>query len=104
MRMIDADKVIADAKSELYHAAEVARADIDNAAAFRWYWNDGVETVIDLLETAPTIDPVKCGKWVEKSYEYYVCSACGEPALCDEADTILTDYCPNCGAKVEEKK
>lgn len=65
MRLIDADKVIADAKSELYTAEEVARADIDNAAAFRWYWNDGAENVIDLLETAPTIEPTLYGYSIE---------------------------------------
>ena len=65
MRLIDADKVIADAKSELYTAQEVARGDIDNAAAFRWYWNDGVKTVIDLLDTAPTIESTLYGYNIE---------------------------------------
>lgn len=51
--------------------------------------------IIGVLEGLPTIDPVKHGRWV-----------CG---CCDQCGYILhstglTNYCPNCGAKVEGKK
>ena len=42
------------------------------------------------------IAPVRHGKWIEKSYWRYECSECGELP-----DGGLTDYCPNCGAKMD---
>lgn len=41
----------------------------------------------------PTIDPVKHGRWV-----CGCCSQCGYILH----STGLTNYCPNCGAKMEE--
>ena len=51
------------------------------------------------VEMAPTIETesIKRGKWIEKwfGYGYKVrCSKCG--CLADQ----MTDYCPNCGAKM----
>ena len=53
------------------------------------------------------------GRWIYniESGEY-VCSACGENALSFRKDTLyggdlyeicLTDYCPNCGARMDEE-
>ena len=53
------------------------------------------------------------GRWIYniESGEY-VCSACGENALSFKIDTLysvdlyetcLTDYCPNCGARMDEE-
>ena len=57
--------------------------------------------------------PVRHGQWIYniESGEC-ICSACGENALSFRKDTLygldlyetcLTDYCPNCGAKMDEE-
>ena len=59
------------------------------------------------IENAPTIDPEDLrhkGEWEwtedgEADFEqYWVCSCCGEK------DYIEENYCPNCGAKMEDAK
>ena len=56
-----------------------------------------------LIERAPTIDPVKHGKWIAgkrgewQTFDECVCSECG----CVEYFNIewkRFNYCPNCGA------
>lgn len=49
----------------------------------------------------PTIDPVKRGKWVSDGFTWR-CSECGKTYWGRLAQPW--NYCPNCGAKVEEKK
>lgn len=57
---------------------------------------------------ATEAEPVKCGKWTEMRLSggdiwdyYFVCGVChGETP--NRAFTIAPDYCPNCGAKMEE--
>jgi len=46
-RLIDVDKLIADAECELLLE--------DETDDKYWYWNDGAKNVIDLAKTAPTI-------------------------------------------------
>ena len=51
----------------------------------------------------------KRGKWKERWSEDYItyfhrCSVCGEDALTKEEtahDEVLSNYCPNCGAKMD---
>lgn len=63
--------------------------------------------------TPSDVAPVRHGQWIYnvESGEY-VCSACGENALSFKKDTLygldlyetcLTDYCPNCGARMDEE-
>ena len=71
------------------------------------------------VDEAPTIDaePVRHGKWTECEYEnginFHRCSVCGQ---LDMYQGIFTDsgdrgfifyykrqYCPNCGAKMDEE-
>ena len=93
MRLIDADALIEDIKSF-------------------WDWDsiDGITATTVLKQTmtdisnAPTIDavPVRHGKWIDKSGgiegAWNYCSVCGERAI------ELYDYCPNCGAKMDEEE
>lgn len=72
------------------------------------------------IENAPTIDPVKHGKWIEKTwhsrggYRYLKCE-CGKEHciekpiddivdICSECGKIneasFRNYCPNCGARM----
>lgn len=66
----------------------------------------------EALNKVPTVDaePVRHGKWVPKYIRIcgqdwvsgMKCSECGEDALNAEGDEFLTDYCPNCGARMDE--
>ena len=67
----------------------------------------------DAIVEAPTVDAVEVvhGRWLYDSGSgKYFCSACDEEALSFKKDTLyggdlyevcLTDYCPNCGAKMD---
>lgn len=54
------------------------------------------------LNHAPTVDavPVRHGKWIDDSNgiegAWNYCSVCGEQAI------DLYDFCPNCGARMDE--
>lgn len=60
------------------------------------------------LKSMPTVDavPVRHGKWIHEvrytidslhSYQQYRCSECGMTYITN------TKYCPNCGARMDEK-
>lgn len=110
MRLIDADALEKDANEDLL-------SDTDTAEEV--YWNDGAKSIIDLIKTAPTIDPVKHGKCTEES-RYFHCSECGygvmdlyEGNYSKKNEVLVFEkghewkFCPNCGARMdkqEEKK
>lgn len=64
-----------------------------------WY----AERVVSLVESQPVVDvaPVRRGHWIKCGY------ACGEAEFecshCHEIEWRAneTDYCPNCGARME---
>ena len=88
MRLIDAD-----ALNKAFDKSE---------AIEEIYGSDGLPVISEVIDAAPTIDaePVRHGKWIDKSGgiegAWNHCSVCGERAI------ELYDYCPNCGAKMEE--
>jgi hypothetical protein len=73
------------------------------------------EHFLRMIALAPSADvePVVHGGWLyDGGSGKYFCSACDENALSFRKDTLydedlyevcLTDYCPNCGAKMDEK-
>lgn len=73
-------------------------------------YDDYDEFVVDYddIKNAPTIDPVKHGRWINAYPEiepnpmfmYGICSECGfEQSISDKLN-----YCPNCGAKMDEEE
>ena len=66
------------------------------------------------INAMPTVDavPVRHGKWVQRFIKIggqvfkhgMQCSVCAEPALDNEGDDYLTNYCPNCGAKMDGER
>lgn len=69
----------------------------DEKCMFKQAFNEAIEALTD----RPT------GMWVDKG-GYSECSECGEVAqkveLCDCVYERLTNYCPNCGAIMENKE
>ena len=66
-----------------------------------------------LIHEAPAADvqPVQRGRWFLRGGNW-CCSACNKKTLltlesniggCKEYGTVKTDYCPNCGAKMESE-
>ena len=68
-------------------------------------------TVICTVNTMPTIDPVKHGKWIYKPTSdhdgYVVCSNCDVYIPShklfgkDDEYTNTSNYCPHCGARMD---
>ena len=60
---------------------------------------------------APTVEaePVVHARWVFADDQYCRCTRCNQKAPVilqyqDEPETVATDYCPNCGAKMQIEK
>lgn len=51
-------------------------------------------------QSAADVEPVRHGRWIECNYGLtFECSECKYPT-----EYSLTDYCPNCGAKMDGDK
>ena len=55
---------------------------------------DTIEEAIDAATSAPTIDPVRHGRWMDMK-GFWMCSECHKDTL------NLFNYCPYCGAKMD---
>ena len=67
---------------------------------------NGIETVLEYAENLPAADvaPVVHGRWIYKG-EYAVCTECGGRSGTQydgvEPIPLMTQFCPNCGAKMD---
>lgn len=65
------------------------------------------DSAINALRNAPSADvaPVVHGRWIDKG-EYAVCMECGGRSGTQydgvEPIPLMTQFCPNCGAKMDE--
>ena len=102
MAYIDRDKV-------LKAVEKMDRLDKETKTKFEY----DKEGFLLLIKSAPTEDvqEVKHGKWISTrpsgGYDFY-CSCCKEFAITYEDSNyreqyLLTNYCPNCGAKMDLK-
>ena len=99
MRLIDADELVKTLSEEAVHILKKAFSNYSTAEA------RGIVMAIDSVKKAPTIEPVKRGKWVGKQYcnmddanTYCAnCSECGVEVCLWEHES----YCPNCGANMD---
>ena len=64
-------------------------------------WDEALAKAI--IEGMPSIDPVKRGKWEYRNIGGWHCSVCDEqaPFWCMASTQNLSNYCPNCGAKMD---
>lgn len=91
MRLIDADKL----KKEKYTWESYEYATEDNDVVF-----------VDDIDNAPTVDPVKHGRWKPWDLTWgrsvYYCTSCGEAGeVPTEMGKPIYAYCPNCGARMD---
>ena len=67
----------------------------------------GIETMLEYAENLPAADvtQVRHGRWSDKG-EYAVCMECGGLSGTQydgvEPVPLMTQFCPNCGAKMDE--
>lgn len=76
-------------------------------------WNDCINEYLDMIDTIPAADvvPIVHAQWIEKywtteddwgvfNHHTLTCSACAEEYQWSRGKT---NYCPNCGAKMDGK-
>ena len=51
-----------------------------------------------LIDEAPTIDPVKHGIWIKRNDEWFDFVAC---SVCGKKQKEETNYCPQCDARMD---
>lgn len=109
MRLIDADALL-DEVMDRYCEECDKRKGIKNGK-FRIIYEIGdapcraceIDDMKTELEDAPTIDPVKRGRWIgidDYPYETWECDQCG--CIYEEMPSWTPNYCPNCGAKMDK--
>ena len=89
MRLIDADALM---QTYAKFVAPSNNSDFENEPT----WNDAVS----LLESAPTVDPVKHGHWVYVGHGLAGESIC-KCSICGHQTPDDGNYCSYCGAKME---
>ena len=66
------------------------------------FWCEGMtRAIFEGVKRLPTIEP-KPGKWERRGIGGWRCSVCNEqaPFWCMASTQNLSNYCPNCGAKM----
>ena len=86
-------------KQAMYHEAFEVDSDMQKWDGGCWIRYKLFEKVVDIMPSVPTEQ--KTGRWLVNSDGYYpYCSLCkNEPQ-----GRIMTDYCPNCGARMERRR
>lgn len=80
------------------------RKDAVDIMNFGHNYNHGVADAIATLKHLPSAE--RRGRWIYDEWKGWCCSECGNqaPFWCLASTQNLTDYCPNCGAKMEAKE
>lgn len=81
---------------------QIADVDMDRTDSVTFHTKHGKEV---------EFKKVRHGMWLPKhhyiaGHEFvsgHICSECGDDALNAEGDEFLTDYCPWCGARMDEE-
>ena len=92
MRLIDADSIV----NELKENYKVFAQRTEFLDGFRCGF---IEWAIRIIQSAPTVDNVKHGRWKKHNSIFSVCSCCFY--LMDVSCGNKKNYCPCCGAKMD---
>lgn len=93
MRLIDADELKKAIEDYLERNQEVMIYDVD---------------MLDMLDNAPTVEERLTGEWKYNQYDAngnignWHCSECRHIVYGGRSQKPYYNYCPNCGAKMEE--
>ena len=84
---------------------KVQPADIVPAGRLRGVtYEDGNVTSVHIMDTDDVVKvfaPVVHGRWIASYDNFCACSICKYPVYFVEAGWNQTNYCPNCGAKMD---
>ena len=61
--------------------------------------------LLETIDTGIPCEEQKQGEWIEDEFGNITCNKCNEIALFSNDDTedyMLSNYCPNCGAKMKQ--
>jgi DNA-directed RNA polymerase subunit RPC12/RpoP len=67
------------------------------------YENFPIADIEFLIDTIKEIDPIEHGYWINRSNDKHVCSVCQAIVYSEWAIEDEYDYCPFCGAKMDEE-
>lgn len=99
MRLIDADALFTKQKS---HADLFKGSDKHDDIIRR----DEATMALAEIQNAPTIEAEteRHGRWnYRHEDDWCYCTACGTDAEGSDGECLLTDYCPHCGARMDER-
>lgn len=106
MRLIDADALIEDLQYDVeLDARALDGSDIVGDREAIQFDKDCKQNCVDLLRNAPTVDPVKHGRWIDKYGDGdWHCSCCGAIVENHEQDYRNWYFCYHCGARMDGDK
>jgi len=105
MRLIDADALIAEVEERICKECEKRKGIKNGKLKTIYQIGDApcracaVDDMQGYLEDAPTIDPVKHGKWNCDKDGLVWCCLCGFGK--ERSEDRPYNFCPNCGARME---
>ena len=90
-------------RKAMYHEAFETDSDMQKWDSGCWIRYKMFENVIEDIPAADVAE-VKHGRWVHHNMGGWKCSECNNqaPFWCMASTQNLSDYCPNCGAKMDE--
>ena len=97
MRLIDADELSERLVKCVQNRKAIVETKKDNKEhEYHLGKMSGYYAALKIVDAAPTIDPVKHGKWIADKYTKK-CSECESTYWMREGNAW--NYCPNCGAR-----